>query len=104
MKYLAFMESNYADVERLTVLYKEVLDEIAKGSDRFPKEILFESHTLRAELYKKSKDRQSFFILETDNPDHLSNYAMQFAPYADVKFIPITDTRKTAEAWLSWKK
>ena len=104
MKYLGFFERNFADVEKILELYKQVLDEREKGSDMFPKTLLFESHTLAGELYKRSRDLQGFFIFETDKEEHLINYMLHYAPYMDFRFIPLTEDRKTAEARLGLKK
>jgi hypothetical protein len=53
---------------------------------------------------KKSKDVQCFFICKTENPMHLINYRMHYAPYMDIKFIPITDACKTLETWMGLKR
>lgn len=104
MKYLAFFEYKWEDVERMRELWKQVLDERAKGSDRWPKALLFESHALQAELYKKSLDRQGFFIFETDKEEQITNYRMHFANIMDINFIPITSARRTFESWMGLKR
>lgn len=87
-------------MERIVELMKQILDEREKGSDRFPKKLLFEAHALEAELIKKSKDVQGFFVFETDKEEHLINYRMHLAPYMDLKFIPLTSIRKSLEMWM----
>jgi hypothetical protein len=104
MKYLAFMEWNWEDAERISVLRDQVYEEQEKGSDKFPKTRLFDGHTLQAELFKKSRDGQSFWIFETDNEQHLINYQVHYAPYLDIKFIPITSTRTGFQDWLKTKR
>lgn len=104
MKYLAFAESNYEDFEKISVLRGQLLDERDEDSDRFPKTRLFDAHTLQAELYKKSRDVQSFWIFETDNDQHLINYQMHFAPYMDIKFIPITPSRIGFQVWMKTER
>jgi len=104
MKYLAFIERNVGDFERLTELWKQVQDEREKRSDMFPKTLLFEPHTLQADLPNKTRDLQGFFIFETEDQSHLMNYVMHYAPYMNIRFIPITEDRKTAEAWLGWER
>ena len=105
MKYLVFYEYNYEDVERLAEIAKKIVDERAKGSDKFLRtdQVLFQGHTLRADLPKKLKEIQTFFVCETDSEETLINFSMISAPYMDYKFIPITDMRKTAEAWMGYK-
>ena len=102
MKYLAFIESNYEDLERSVELLKQIFDERGIGLDKFPKaeQILFNAHILEAELFKKSKDIHGFFVLETEKEEHLINYRMHLAPYTDIKFIPLTSLRKSLETWM----
>lgn len=94
MKYFCLGDNNYKDAEQLRVLWKQVLDERAKGSDRFPKKLLFEPHFFTVSGLFGKNDTQSFFIFETDNEEHLRNYMMHFADIVDVKIIPILDSKK----------
>ena len=79
---------------------KEISDEREKGSNKFPKTLLLEPQALQAELYKKTRDRQGFFIFETEDPMRLTNYQMHLAPYMDLNFIPLTSIRKSLEMWI----
>jgi len=99
VKYLVFFEWRWENAERLTELWKQIMDETEKGSDKWPErdQILFLSHTLESDTYKKSRDMQGFWIVETDNEQHLVNYRMQFSPYADINFIPLTESRRYSE-------
>ena len=105
MKYLVFAECNFGDLERIRELMKQIIDEREKGSEKFPNwdQMLFQPHAIQAELYKKSKERQVFFIIETEDPMHLINYRMHLAPYMDLNFIPITSVFKSFEAWMGMK-
>jgi len=106
MKYLGVFEFNFEDLERISEADKKLLNEREKGSDAFPKEeqVLFQLHTLGADLPKKSRDVQCVWIFETDNEDHLINYMMFHAPYADYKFIPLTRSRRVIELWLGGRR
>jgi hypothetical protein len=105
VKYLVIAEYNWEDLERLAEISKKVVDERAKDSDKFlsTDQVLFAAHTLQADLPKKLKERQSFFVCETENEETLINFSMIYAPYMDLKFLPITDMRKSAEAWMDYK-
>ena len=102
MKYLAFAQYNWEDAERVSQSDKKIRDERAKDSDVFPEaeQLLFEPHTLTGELPMKSKEQQAIWIFETDNEEHLLNYEMTHAPYLDIKFIPITESRKIIQQWM----
>ena len=106
MKYLVFAECNFGDLERIRELWKQILDEQAKGSDKWPKreQFLSEAHALQAELYKKTLERQVFWIFETDKEEHLINYRMHFATILDLNFIPITSVRKSFETWMGMER
>jgi len=103
VKYVFLFEWNFVDMERINELWIEVLKERESGSDRWPK-ILFEPHYFEADIGKKSRDMRGFFIFETEDPVHLLNERMQFVPYMDVNFIPITPNRFISEQWLATKK
>ena len=90
MKYLALFEWSFEDLERLGKIWEQLIEEREKGSDKFPKKLLFEPQALQAELYQKTRERQTFFIFETDDPMHLTNYRLHLAPYMDLNFIPLT--------------
>ena len=104
MRYLAFIEFNFRDFERLSQSYKQVLDEREKVSDRFPKTLVLEHHFLEAEFVKKSKEIQAFWVFDTDDQRHLTNYRMHYAPYADVNFIPLTYGEHVLQAWMGWRR
>jgi hypothetical protein len=97
-----FVEWNFNDLERITGLWKQLLDEREEGSDKWPtgEQVVHEPHILEAELYNKSKDIQAFWIVETENPMHFVNYRMHFALYIDIKIIPITHAARTTEVWM----
>ena len=106
MKYLVFTEYNWKDQERILELRKQIGDERTKGSDKWPKkdQLVHEPHILEALLYKKSRDVQAFWIVETEDPMHLVNYRMHFAPYWDIHFIPITHAMRTTETWIGMNR
>lgn len=104
MKYLGYFEWNYDDIERIGELWKELLDDRERDSEKWPKTLLFDTHTLEADLFDKTRDNQSFWIFETDDPMHLINYRMHFAPYVDFNFIPLTENKKKFETWMGLKK
>ena len=102
MKYLVFFEYDWKDLERIGEISKKVMDERSKGSDKFLRsdQVLFLAHALNAPLPKKSKDRMGFFVCETENEETLINLNMIYADLWDLKFIPVTDARKTLEKWI----
>jgi hypothetical protein len=102
MKYLCLFETNYEDIERSMPLWKQIMDERAQGSDRWPKQdqIVLEPHFLESELTERRRDIQSIFIYETENPIHVVNYRMHWAKIFDLKrVVPITPARLTFETW-----
>ena len=103
MKYIAFYQFNWKDLEKITEVSKKVFDEREKGSGRFlkPDQLLFSHHTFNADLPKKSKERMGFFLCETDDEDVLINFSMMYAGLWEMKFIPLTDGRKTLRSWMS---
>ena len=103
MKYFCLWDSNFEDVEKIREAWKQVLDERAKGSDRFPETLLFESHNFSVPGLFGKKDAQGFWIFETDKEEHLMNYIMHYANIEDLKIIPIMETKKAMSSWLGMK-
>ena len=102
MKYLMFYESNFEDMERGQSLWKHIMDEREKGSDKWPTEdqIILEPHFLESELMDKTRECQSIFIFETEDPRHLVNYRMHWAKHFDIRrVIPITPARLAFQEW-----
>jgi hypothetical protein len=102
MRYLMFYESYYDNMERGVKLWEQIMEEREKGSDKWPKaeQIVLWPHELESELIDKTRDLQSIFIFDTDDPMHLVNYRMHWAKIFDIRrVIPITPSRMTFEAW-----
>lgn len=68
MKYLVFGQYNWEDIERITVLWKQLENERETG--KFVQKNLFEPHYFQVDLPKLSKDIQGFWVIETDDPMH----------------------------------
>jgi hypothetical protein len=103
VKYFCLTDTNWENIEKVTEAWKRVLDERSKGSDRWPKRLLFEPHQFTVPGLLGKKDGQGFFIFETDKEEHLVNYMMHYANIQDVKIIPIVETKKAVSSWLGMK-
>ena len=104
LRYLVIYEYNWEDLERNIEAWKKVLNEREQGSDRFPKKLLIEPHSIIADLPKKTRDMQGFFIFDSDDQMHLINYVMQYAPYMHYRFIPIFEDAESAKVWVGMKE
>ena len=103
MKFLTVGDYNFEDQERLMESWKNIIDERSKNPDKWVK-VLFEAHTLVANLSKRSKDSRVVAIFEADSEEQLINQFMQYTPYMDFQFIPMIDARKVTELWMGWKR
>ena len=54
--------------------------------------------------YNFNGETKGFTVYETDDPDQLANIAIFYGPEETFKFVPLIDTRKTAELWLKMNK
>ena len=103
MKYFILTDTSWENIEKVTEAWKRVLDERAKGSEKFPEKLLVEPYTFTVPGLFGSKDVQGFFIFETDREEHLINYIMHYANIQDFKIIPIVETKKAVSSWLGMK-
>ena len=103
MKYLALMEMDWENVEKIGDLWKRILEERVTGSDKWPK-VIFPEHKLETNLPKLTKDIKAFVIYETDKQEHLINEEFMFAPWINFHFVPIVESRKAMNTWLGWKR
>ena len=103
MKYLAFLEYDWKDIEKVGGAWKKILDDREEGSDKWPKRII-DTYRLEADLPKLTKEVQGFTIFETEKEEHIINEVYQFAPFIKFKFIPIVDSRKAYQLYMGWKK
>lgn len=94
MKFFILADIKWEDTEKCIESWKKVLDERAKGLDRFPKDLLFEPHTFTVPGLFGKKDAQGFMVFETDKEEHLINYIIHYANIMDIKIIPIVETKK----------
>lgn len=99
MKYFVLWDSNWEVTEKGREAWKQVLDERAEGSERWPKKLLFEPHNFSVPGLFGKKDSQGFFIFETDKEEHLINYFMHYANIMDFKIIPLLETKKSMSYW-----
>lgn len=91
MKYIGFWELDPKDFDKVL---KKYLDQDSWPD--FP-ETITEGYGLGGEF-------RGFQLYETDNPEHLTNLALYYAPEMEFTFTPIFEIAKVVEAYQKMQK
>ena len=96
MKFIGFFEYCAEDADKVIEKFKQISAERQKGTERFAKMIFGP--------FNFSGETKGFGIVETDDPDKLSNIGIFYLPEVKCNFLPIEDSSKTIELYLKMKK
>ena len=95
MKYIAYWEYDFGDVDKVLEKLELYMEEVEKFPQKYPKELFPEHETLEG--------AKGFVIIEA-TPDQLINEALFWLPELKYKFVPIFEGAKVVEAYKKLKK
>jgi len=96
VKYIAFVEYDPEDFDKVIEKFRQAMAEREKGTGKFPKQI-FPAHHLGGQ-------HKAFTIYEDPTEEQLNNVIAHYTPEAEFKLVPLIDSAKFISTYLKMKK
>ncbi len=97
MKYIAFWEMKPEDIPKVTEKFNK---RMAPGGEK----LFGPGHKTVFGPYHIGGEPKGFTILETDNPEVLTNFSCYYLPELTMKIYPIVDSNQVVESYLKYHK